>query len=81
VNKSLIGKYINSKKYGSCVQLYHRTDGDITYLACFKDKTKLGKDGKPLSTTKYLAGEDMIKATDNVIKYLTRKGFNHGINK
>lgn len=48
MDKSLIGKYVNSKKYGSCVQLYHRADGDITYLACFKDKTKLGKDNKPL---------------------------------
>lgn len=47
-NKLLVGKYINSKKYGSCIQLYYRADGDITYLACFKDKTKLGKDGKPL---------------------------------
>jgi integrase len=49
VNKTPTGKYVNSKKYGSCIQLYYHTDkDDITYLACFKDKTKLGKDGRPI---------------------------------
>lgn len=32
-------QFINSKKYGSCVQLYIRSDGDITYYARYNSNT------------------------------------------
>lgn len=40
--------YQASKKYGSHVQLYTHSDGDITYLACFKNIKKLDKNGRPM---------------------------------
>lgn len=40
-------KIFNSKKYGSCVQLYQHTDGDITYYARYNSTAKLDSKGRP----------------------------------
>ncbi len=48
IDKNLIGKYISSKKYGACVQLYYKANGDVTYLACYRDESKRDKNGKPI---------------------------------
>lgn len=42
-----VGKFIKSKKYGSCIQLYIRANGDITYYACYNDTSKLDSKGRP----------------------------------
>lgn len=40
-------KFINSKRYDSCIQLYKKVNGDSTYYACYNDTTKLDTRGKP----------------------------------
>lgn len=42
------GRMLNSSRYGSIVQLYHKGNGDITYYACYEDPRKRDKNGKPL---------------------------------
>lgn len=42
-----MAQFINSKRYGSCIQLYKKVNGDITYYACFNDITRLDNRGKP----------------------------------
>lgn len=37
---------INSTRYGSIVQLYHKENGDITYYACYEDPRKVGQSGR-----------------------------------
>lgn len=41
-------RMLNSSRYGSIVQLYHKANGDITYYACYEDPRKRDKSGKPL---------------------------------
>lgn len=47
VQNKNVGKFSNSIKYGSAVQLYHKKNGDIVYYIGYHDQTDLDTNGKP----------------------------------
>jgi integrase len=47
-NNAKKNKMVNSIRYGSIVQLYHKANGDITYYACYEDPKKRDKNGKSI---------------------------------
>lgn len=78
-------RYINSKRYGSSVQLYHKRNGDISYYITYKDENnklkriKIGDKSKGITENfcneKRIAVIHSVKLGDDVpIKYKKEKG-------
>lgn len=41
-----MAQFINSKRYGTLVQLYKRANGDVTFYVCYNDTSKLDSRGR-----------------------------------
>ena len=48
-NKNIgkVGKFVASRKYGACIQLYLKSNGDVTYFVCFRNINKPSPNGRP----------------------------------